>query len=109
MNSYIGEGGDGFSMFRKYEIISSTSLYDVEAIILYINKTLNGNISDYYRKTKGRIIIYSNSGIEKHKNKSIFLLFFLIGMLSASIIFLINFIKKVKNQYFNNLTEEIMN
>ena len=109
MNSYIGEGGDGFSMFRKYEIISSTSLYDVEVIILYINKTLNGNISNYYRKTKGRIIIYSNSGIEKHKNKSIFLLFFLIGMLSASIIFLINFIKKVKNQYFNNLTEEIMN
>jgi len=56
-DNYIGNGGDGFSMFKKYEEISNVLKTDNEALIIYIKDELKGKIPDIYQKTQGRIII----------------------------------------------------
>ena len=68
-DNYIGEGGDGYSMFSKYETILDALVTDNQALKIYILDGLKGNISDYYKKTQGRIII--NSPIDdKTDNKT---------------------------------------
>ena len=59
LDSFIGGGGDGYSMFSKYEEIYRTLRSDNEALIQYIQKQLNGIISNEYRTTQGRINIIS--------------------------------------------------
>ena len=58
LDSFIGGGGDGYSMFSKYEEIYRTSKSDNEALIQYIGKQLNGIISDEYRTTQGELILF---------------------------------------------------
>ena len=60
-DNYIGNGGDGFSMFYKYEELLSVLKTDYEALKIYIEDELKGIIPDYYKKTQGRIIIHSAS------------------------------------------------
>ena len=57
LDSFIGDGGDGYSMFNKYEEIYDTAKTDNEALIEYIEKQLNKIISDEYKETQGRINI----------------------------------------------------
>ena len=56
-DNYIGNGGDGFSMFNKYEEISNVLKTDNEAFAIYIQEKLNGIIPDRYREVQGRIVI----------------------------------------------------
>jgi len=56
-DKYISDGGDGFSMFNKYEELSVTSKVDNEAFMIYIKDVLNGTIPDIYRNKQGRINI----------------------------------------------------
>ena len=58
-DNYIGNGGDGFSMFNKYEEILKVLKTDNQALMIYIRDELNGIIPDYYKKTQGRIVIDS--------------------------------------------------
>ena len=68
-DNYIGEGGDLYSMFSYYEEILDVRVTDNQILKIYIMDKLKGNISDYYKKTQGRIII--NSPIEdKSDNKT---------------------------------------
>ena len=60
-DNYIANGGDGFSMFNKYEELSSTLKTDNQAFMIYIKDVLNGIIPDKYRTTQGRIIIINDS------------------------------------------------
>ena len=61
-DDYIAEGGDGFSMFTKYEIIENDLKTDNQALVVYIKDVLKGTIPDIYRKTQGRIIIDGKNG-----------------------------------------------
>ena len=54
---YISDGGDGYSMFTKYEEISVTSNVDNQAFKIYIKDVLNGTIPDRYKHKQGRINI----------------------------------------------------
>ena len=63
-DDYIGNGGDGYSMFNKYKKYNDTFKTDNEALILYIEEELKSNIPDYYRRTQGRIKINSKNDSE---------------------------------------------
>ena len=57
IDNYLSEGGDGYSMFTKYDIIEITPKFDNEILGDYIQDDLNGIIPDRYKKTENRIII----------------------------------------------------
>ena len=55
-NSFIINGGDGYSMFAKYKDIFKLSIgVDNEVLLRYINETLKGEVPEKYKKTEGRI------------------------------------------------------
>jgi len=54
---FVGNGGDGFFMFTKYNI-STVSLYtDTDSLILYIKDNLKGEIPEIYNDLQKRIEI----------------------------------------------------
>ncbi|MBP5445664.1 MAG: 5'-nucleotidase C-terminal domain-containing protein, partial [Acholeplasmatales bacterium] len=56
-NSFIIEGGDGYSMFAKHKEIYKLSIgVDNEVLLRYINETLNGVVPEKYKQVEGRII-----------------------------------------------------
>ena len=64
-NSFIIEGGDGYSMFKDLEVLKTSIGVDNEVVLNYIEHYLQGEIPDKYNQTEGRIIktngrIYSN-------------------------------------------------
>ena len=114
-DNYIGEGGDGYSMFSKYETILDALVTDNQALKIYIIDKLKGNIHDYYKKTQGRIIINSpiddntdNSNDDKTKDnflkKNILLITIIILAISFIIvIILIIYIMKKKKNILNDI------
>ena len=62
IDNYIAEGGDGYSMFAKYELLEDVLKTDNQALAIYIKDVLKGKIPDRYRKTQGRIIIDGKNG-----------------------------------------------
>ena len=54
---YMGNGGDGYSMFTKYKEYKNLPLNDNEILIKYIKEDLKGSIPSAYQTTQGRIII----------------------------------------------------
>ena len=69
-DNYIGNGGDGYSMFEKSEELYSTLIVDNQAVINYIKDTLNGTIPVSYNKTEGRIVIISTEDKDKEDDDS---------------------------------------
>ena len=69
-DNYISNGGDGFSMFNKYEEISNVLKTDNEALMIYIRDVLNGKIPDEYKQVQKRIVIDEN---DDDKNSGCFL------------------------------------
>ena len=63
-DDFLGDGGDGYSMFTKYNLTKDTSLVDNEAFKLYLETELNRNIPEKYKTTQGRIVK------EKKKNSN---------------------------------------
>ena len=55
-HNFIIQGGDGYSMFPKCEILKDSLGVDNLALIDYIDENLNGTISEKYRTAEGRII-----------------------------------------------------
>ena len=91
-DSFIGNGGDGYSMFRKYDEIFNSLKSGSEALIAYIQEKLNGIIpvKEYYN-IQGRIIIKSIN-INKKSNK--FVIFIVILVILVLAIIIIMYIKK---------------
>jgi 2',3'-cyclic-nucleotide 2'-phosphodiesterase (5'-nucleotidase family) len=111
-DKYISDGGDGFSMFTKYEEISVTSKVDNEAFKIYIKDVLNGKIPDIYKHKQGRInIIKLEPEVEIEGNGSSALTIILILLLCLIVIGVIAFIiyrrKKTKETNDINLYENI--
>ena len=66
---FIAKGGDGYSMFSKYEINFNTLTTDTEAVIIYIKNVFNGIIPNYYKVKHGRTIINSKEEFDLFVNK----------------------------------------
>lgn len=56
-NSYLIEGGDGYTMFEDTELLSKTMLVDNEVVMRYIEENLGGMIPERYLYPQGRIIM----------------------------------------------------
>ena len=52
---YIANGGDGYSMFSKFEITNEPLVTDTDALVSYIQNDLNGIIPEKYKDYQGRI------------------------------------------------------
>lgn len=107
-DEYIGNGGDGLSMFGKYDILEDVHIVDNQALIKYIKDELKGAIPDYYRKTQGRIIIDSDSKNDDNSEKDntmiiIIIISCIIIVILATAIILF-FIKKKKTKDINENT-----
>ena len=55
-DEYLADGGDGYSMFSKYNMTSDTLLADNEVFKKYIIEVLDRTIPDIYKSTQGRIV-----------------------------------------------------
>ena len=66
---FIAKGGDGYSMFSKYDISLNPPLTDTEAVIIYIKTIFNGTIPNFYSKKQGRILINSEEKFDLFVNK----------------------------------------
>ena len=59
---YIANGGDGYSMFSKFDIYNETLITDTDALTIFIHNNLRGEIPIQYKDFQGRInIINYNS------------------------------------------------
>ena len=52
---FIANGGDGYSMFAKYEVTNEPLFTDTDALVSYIQNDLNGTIPEKYKDYQGRI------------------------------------------------------
>ena len=55
-NSFILDGGDGYSMFSEAEIITTSIGVDNEVLLKYIKDKLKGLVPKDYYQTEGRIV-----------------------------------------------------
>ena len=55
-DDFLGEGGDGYSMFSQCKLINDTLLVDNEALKLYLETDLNRIVPARYKTTQGRIV-----------------------------------------------------
>ena len=56
-NSFIINGGDGYSMFVPFDVIRASVGIDNEILLKYISETLNGVIPEEYKDVEGRIMM----------------------------------------------------
>ena len=56
LNSFMAEGGDGFTMFTKYNVTNDTDGFISNVCKEYIQNELNKTIPDMYNTSLGRII-----------------------------------------------------
>ena len=104
-DNYIGEGGDGYSMFRNKDTIE-TFKPDNEALISYIKEKLNGIIPDRYNSTQGRIIINSNNNDSKAFIITLVIIFIVIAIFFIVIIICV---KVKKNNFLETTSIEMEN
>ena len=75
---YIANGGDGFTMFSKFEIINESEFTDTESLAYYIKKELKGEIPKKYKSLQNRIRVINGKNKNSNFKKS--------GRLSTGII-----------------------
>jgi len=61
MSEYIGNGGDGYEMLSKYDVIQEGLLTDTDSLSYYIKNHLNGKIPEEYKDLQGRINLVNGS------------------------------------------------
>ena len=66
LDDFLAEGGDGYSMFTKYNLTNDTLMIDNEALKFYLINELNRTIPEEYKYIQGRIVK------EKKSNSSYF-------------------------------------
>ena len=66
---YIANGGDGYSMFSKYEVTNESLVTDTDALVNYIEYGLNGTIPEKYKNYQGRINFKNQTIIIPNTNK----------------------------------------
>ena len=68
-DKFVADGGDGYTMFGKYEDYYSTSIVDNEGLMKYIKDYFNETIPVTYNQTEGRIHIYSKFVDEEEEDE----------------------------------------
>ena len=58
---YIANGGDGYSMFSKFDIYNECLLTDTDALTIFIHNNLKGEIPIQYKDLQGRINFVNNN------------------------------------------------
>jgi len=61
LDSFVGNGGDGYSMFTDLPVYYESMYTDTDSFMYYIRDNLKGEIPDEYRELQGRINIYNYS------------------------------------------------
>ena len=61
---FVLTGGDGYTMFKDAENVTSTMMTDNEILMKYIEENLGGVIPDSYKEAKDRILWKAASGDE---------------------------------------------
>lgn len=56
-NYLLKDGGDSYTKFMDNEFIISEGISDYQVLTEYITKILNGNLSEKYAETEGRIVV----------------------------------------------------
>ena len=64
---FVANGGDGYSMFSKYEVTNESLMTDTDAISNYIENNLNGEIPEKYKNHQGRINIKNEKATQNSK------------------------------------------
>ena len=54
LSEYLGAGGDGYTMFAKYEVFNESLFTDTDALAYYIKYKLNGTIPAKYKDFQGK-------------------------------------------------------
>ena len=67
---YMANGGDGYSMFPKYDVYYESTLTDTDSLIYFIKNQLNGTIPEKYREVEGRVNIKNSSSNLNSQNSS---------------------------------------
>jgi 2',3'-cyclic-nucleotide 2'-phosphodiesterase (5'-nucleotidase family) len=113
MSDYIGNGGDGYTMFAKYEVFQEGLLTDTDAIAYYIKNTLNGKIPSEYKDFQGRINMVNGTNssqtfkryIQRKKSQGLstggiiaIIIASVIALIAAIIIAMLLFKNKPSNQ-----------
>ena len=68
-DKFVADGGDGYTMFGKYEDYYSTSIVDNEGLMKYIKDYFNETIPVTYNQTEGRTNIYSKFVNEEEEDE----------------------------------------
>ena len=71
LSEYLGAGGDGYTMFAKYEVFNESLFTDTDALAYYIKYKLNGTIPAKYKDSQGRINITNVSVSTTSPNSTI--------------------------------------
>ena len=58
---FIGNGGDGFTMFTKHKVVNESVFTDSDALSHYISYNLKGQVPDDYKKNNTRIFFKERS------------------------------------------------
>ena len=61
MSEFLSGGGDGYSMFAKFDVFNESLFTDTDALAYYINENLNGTIPAEYKDLQGRINMVNGS------------------------------------------------
>ena len=61
VSEFVGGGGDGYSMFIKYQVVNESIFTDCDALSHYINYELKGQIPEDYKNETTRIIFKERS------------------------------------------------
>ena len=64
LNEFIGNGGDGYTMFAKYEVFREGLLSDTDALAHYIKYELEGLIPEEYMDFQRRINFVNRSNLK---------------------------------------------
>jgi hypothetical protein len=65
---YLGNGGDGYSMFSNYDVYYESVLTDTDSLIYFIKNDLNGTIPEKYKDIEGRVNIKNSSSSSNSEN-----------------------------------------
>ena len=93
---FMANGGDGYSMLSKYDVIKEALLTERDLLGVYIKEDLNGIIPEKYKALEGRINIKNNDSEEseeKNKNTGLSPTAIIASIASIFIIALIYFLK----------------
>ena len=103
MTDYMSEGGDGYSIFKKYQESMTTSKIDQAIFKIYIIENLNGVIPEKYQKKEGRIkIIYKDDDKDNDWILTLILSCLFLATISATI-FILYIMKMEKNSLDDQL------